>query len=527
MRSKLSLLLLVIVLTLSTFIVSAQDKGGTLVVQGTGDPRSLNGLFANDGNSLLVLTYVVEPLILGGENWGDSIEPALAESWDISEDGLEYTFNLRQGVTWHDGQPFTAEDVLFTYQAALLDENATPWKNNLIQNGVPFEFEVVDDHTFKVILQSVDATVLTALAIPILPAHAFTSLNIVDVPFNTNPIGTGPFKFVEWNSGANVILEAHTDYWRGAPKLDRLVVSFIEGADNAANALLAGDLDFARIDGADLTPFIDNPDFIVVEKARDLQRYVGFNTLSETTGDPAVRRALATGLDRQAVIEAVAGGYGLLSDSVFNRTVFIYEEGRNPQYDYNPEAAREQLAELGWADSDGNGFLDRDGQELTVVVSYSGTWSLMQNIAPIVYDNWRSLGVNVTLNPLDDATVYEHIYDNVTTDKPYDAFLGGWGLYGPEPDHYKSQYADATGFLAYDNPEVTALFTEGRITPEEEARYAIYSEVDALLWQDLPIIPIFQPIGVYVFRSDLNVENAEINGTFLTGIKYAGEVYFE
>jgi peptide/nickel transport system substrate-binding protein len=526
MRNKLSLLF-ILVFTLSTFIVSAQDKGGTLVVQGSGDPRSLNGLFANDGNSLLVLTYIVEPLILGGENWGDSIEPALAESWEVSEDSLEYTFHLRQDVTWHDGQPFTAEDVLFTYQAALLEENATPWKNNLIQNGVPFEFEVVDDHTFKVILSQVDATVLTALAIPILPAHAFTSLNIVDVPFNTNPIGTGPFKFVEWNSGANVILEAHEDYWRGAPKLDRLVVSFIEGADNAANALLAGDLDFARIDGADLTPFIDNPDFTIVEQPRDLQRYVGFNTLSEITGDPALRRALAVGLDRQAVIDAVAGGYGLISDSVFNRTVFSYEEGRNAPYEYNPELAGELLAELGWADSDGNGFLDRDGQELAITVVYTGTWSLMQNIAPIVYGNWQALGVNVTLLPLDDAAIYEAVYDNVTTDKPYDAFLGGWGLYGPEPDHYKSQYADATGFLAYDNPEVTALFNEGRITTDHEARQAIYAEVDALLWQDLPIIPIFQPIGVYVFRSDLNVETAEINGTFLTGIKYPGEVYFE
>jgi peptide/nickel transport system substrate-binding protein len=526
MRNKLSLLF-VLIFTLTTFVVSAQDKGGTLIVQGSGDPRSFNGLYANDGNSLLVLTFVVEPLILGGENWGDSIEPALAESWDVSEDGLEYTFNLRQDVTWHDGQPFTAEDVLFTYQAVLLEENATPWRNNLIQNGTPFEFEVVDDHTFKVILSQVDATVLTALAIPIIPAHAFTDLNIIDAPFNTNPIGTGPFKFVEWNSGANVILEAHDTYWRGEPKLDRIVVSFIEGVDNAANALLAGDLDFARIDGADLPPFIDNPDFVIVEQPRDLQRYVGFNTLSPITGDPALRRALATGLDRQAVIDAVAGGYGLLSDSVFNRTVFAYEEGRNPQYAYDPEAARTQLADLGWTDSDSNGFLDRDGQELAITLVYSGTWSLLQNIAPIVYDNWRSLGVNVTLLPLDDAAVYEAIYDNVSAEKPYDAFLGGWGLYGPEPDHYKGQYASETGFLAYDNPEVTALFNEGRITTDPEARLAIYAEADALLWQDLPIIPIFQPIGVYVFSSQVNVDNAEINGTFLTGIKYAGEVYFE
>src|SRR5690606_33531757 len=137
--------------------------------------------------------------------------------------------------------------------------------------------------------------------------------------------------------------------------------------------------------------------FTIVEAPRDLMRYVGFNVQSELYSDPAIRRALATGLNRQAVIDAVAGGYGILPDSVFNRSVFVYEEGRNPQYAFDPEAAKQQLADLGWTDSDGNGFLDKDGQELTMNLAYLGTWSLMQGISPIVYDNWRALGVNVTL----------------------------------------------------------------------------------------------------------------------------------
>ncbi len=525
---KLSLfVLLAVLLVLSTFAVSAQDGGETLIVQSNSDPQTLSGLYANDGNSLSVVTFIVEPLILGGENWGDSIEPALAESWSISDDGLEYTFNLRQGVKWHDGEDFTAEDVLFTYQAVLLEENAIDWRSNLIQNGEPFQFEVVDDHTFKVILSQPDATVLTALSIPIVPAHAFDSLNMVDAPFNTNPIGTGPYRFVEWNTGENVVLEAHADYWRGTPNIERLVVSFIEGVDNAANALLAGELDFARIDGTDLTPFQNNPDFTIVEAPRDLMRYVGFNVQSELYSDPAVRRALALGLDRSAVIDAVAGGYGVLPDSVFNRSVFVYEEGRNAQYPYDPAAAQQALADLGWTDSDGNGFLDKDGQELTMRLAYLGTWSLMQNIAPIVYDNWRTLGVNVELVPLDNAAANTEIYDNRNVEKSYDAFLGGWGLFGPEPDHYRNYLANETSFFAYNNPDVIALFEEGRSIADADERYALYAEVDALLWQDLPLIPIFQPIGVYVFRSDLNLETAEINGTFLTGLKFPGNAFFE
>jgi peptide/nickel transport system substrate-binding protein len=503
------------------------NQGGTMVVSYGTDPRTLSGLYANDGNSLFVVTFMAEPLLLGGENWGDSIEPALAESWDISDDGLEYTFHLRQGVTWHDGQPFTAEDVLFTFQAVQLEENAIDWRANLMQGDQPMQFEVVDDHTFKVILSQPDAAALAAFSIPIVPAHAFDSLNMVDAPYNTNPITTGPFRFVEWNTGESIILEANPDYWRGAPCLDRIVVRFIEGADNTANAILAGEVDFARVDGADLTPFQDNPAFVIQEAPRDLMRYVGFNTRSAIFGDAAVRRALMVGLDREAIIEIAAGGYGTLADSVFNRAVFMYEAGRNAQYPYDPDQARQMLADAGWTDSDGDGILDSDGTPMTMRLVYLGTWSLMRAIAPVVEANWRELGVDVQLTPLDEAAAYEEIYDNVSTEKPYDAFLGGWGLFGPEPDHYRNYLATETSFFAYANAEVQDLFEQGRRETDPQARYDLYAQIDALLWEELPMIPIYQAVGAWAYRADLNIDAAELNGTFLTGLKYPGRVYFE
>lgn len=524
---KLSLIaLLLLILSFSVVVSTAQDNVQTLIVQSNGDPQTLSGLYANDGNSLSVVTFLAEPLVLGGENWGDKIEPALAESWTASDDGLEYTLNLRHGVKWSDGVEFTANDVLFTYQAVLDEENAIDWRSNLLQNGEPFQFEVVDDYTFKLILKEPDATVLTALSIPIVPAHAFDSIKVIDAPFNTNPITVGPYRFVEWKTGESVTLEANPDYWRGAPKIGRIVVQFIEGVQNSANALLAGDLDFARIDGADLSPFQDNPDFKIVTAPRDLLRFVGFNTQSKYFSDPAVRRALAIGLDRQAVIDAAAGGYGILPDSVFNRSVFSYEEGRNAQYPFDPEAAKQQLADLGWTDSDGNGFLDKDGEELKLNLAYLGTWSLLQAIAPIVYDNWRAIGVNVELIPLDDAAANEQIYDNTSPEKSYDAFLSGWGLFGPEPDHYRNYLASETGFFAYNNQQVIDLFQQGRSVNDQNERLEVYKQIDTLLWDDLPLIPIFQPIGVYVYRADLNLDDAEINGTFLTGLKYPGLAYF-
>ncbi len=301
---------------------------------------------------------------------------------------------------------------------------------------------------------------------------------------------------------------------------------FIDGAENLANALLAGELDFARIDGADLTPFQDSADFSITNAPRDLMRFVGFNTQSPNVSDPAVRRALAIGLDRQAIINTVSAGNGILPDSLFNRSTFVYEEGRNAQYPFDPAQATQLLADAGWTDSDSNGFLDKDGQELTLSVAYLGSWALMQGIAPIVYDNWRALGVNVELLPLDQAASNEQIYNNTSVEKPYDAFLSGWGLFGPEPDHYRNYLADETGFFAYNNQAVIDLFQQGRAITDEQARYDLYAQVDALLWEDVPFIPIFQPIGVYVYRSDLILDEAEINGTFLTGLKFPALAHY-
>jgi len=184
------------------------------------------------------------------------------------------------------------------------------------------------------------------------------------------------------------------------------------------------------------------------------------------------------------------------------------------------------LADAGWKTTDSNGFLSKNGQELTLKLEYSASWALMGKIAPIVYDNWKALGVNITLDAVDDATANTDIYDNTSSSKPYDAFLTGWGLFGTDPSHYSQFYADDTSYLAYNNPQITDLFAQGIKETDPAKRTAIYQQIDKMLWQQLPMIPIFQPIGVYAYTSNLNLDAAEINGTFYTGLKYPARAYF-
>jgi peptide/nickel transport system substrate-binding protein len=185
------------------------------------------------------------------------------------------------------------------------------------------------------------------------------------------------------------------------------------------------------------------------------------------------------------------------------------------------------LADAGWTDSDGDGILDKDGTPMTMKLVYYGPWPLMQAIAPVVYDNVRSLAIDVELDPLDEGAAFEQIYNNQNVEKPYDATLDGWGLYGTEPDHYRQYMIEPTGLFAFDNPEITALFDEGRRETDPDRRYAIYAEADRLLWQELPMIPLFQAVGVWGLRANVNIDAAELNGTFINGLKYPGRIYLE
>lgn len=505
-------------------------KGGTFVTSIAGDPASLNGIIANDGASLNVICLNQLPLTLGGENWGDTIAGELAESWEVSEDGTEWIFHLRKDVTWDDGQPFTADDALFTFQALQNPEvQAASFRERFMQEGEPIAFEKVDDYTIKATLKDPIASFATDITVPVIPKHVLEGQDINTAPFNQKPTGTGPFKVVEWRSGETVTLEANPDFYRGEPYLDRWVMRIVPSTEANVIALQAGEIDFGQIPGKDVPKFFGSRDFTIHSRPWEICDVLLFNNAKPFFQDKQVKQALMYALDRQALLDTAMQGYGTVADSPFNPPVFVYQEGDLPPYEFDLDKARELLEEAGWEDTDGDGIIDKDGMPFKVELGAFTVAAPHQRIAPLVQAWWKDIGVEVTIKSVEVASFFEAAY-KPDIEKPFDIQFTAWGLYGPEPDHYAAFYApekQELSFINFYNEEIKALFDQGRLTFDLEERKKIYEEAERKLWEELPVLPLFYRETVYVANNRVNIDEAELDPSRLPPFRYPEKIYIQ
>lgn len=506
--------------------------GGTLITAITDDPVSLNGIYANDGASVAVLSYVFNPLTLGGENWGTNITGDLAESWEVSDDGLTWTFNLHQGVRWHDGEELTADDVVYSFQTIQDPANEiAPFRPRFMQGDEPIAFEAVDDYTVVARLAEPNASFFTDISVPIVPRHALEGQDLREGPFNRAPVGSGPFKVVEWRAGESVTLEAFDDYFRGRPCLDRIIFRIIPDQQAQVNALLTGEIDFLpNVPGASVERFKDNPDYSLIVAEFDSLFQIFFNLAREQFQDVRVRQALLIAIDRQALVDTVRQGYGVVHNSHFDHVVPFYQQDKLGGYDYDPERAGQLLDEVGITDSDGDGVRDLNGEPWVInLLSFAGGFRDYASYAQVVQAYWQDIGVQVELELRDLATMVEQIYQERKWDKPFDVLTSGWAQIGPEPNSYANFYVttDALGpnIENYNNPEVNALFEQARVTSDFDARMAIYEQIEAILWEELPTLPLYRETRPAVISSRFNVEEAIFDSSIGTDFIHPERIY--
>lgn len=456
--------------------------------------------------------YMVMQLIFNTLVKRDSDEltviPDLAESWEISDDATQFTFSLNDAAQWQDGEPVTADDVVFTIDRAIQDQalyTGYPIGNWLAIAGAdevgesgdtPSGLEKIDEHTVQITLGAPNVEFLTALADPaysILPQHLFETVrgeSTTQSPLATEaPIGSGPYRVVTFQPNQFIEFEANDSYFLGTPNIKRMI-DVLGVTDDTAPALLqTGELDLVvsmRNSDYDIVNEIDGVTGLEVPGVGAHQ--VHFRTDNPNLSDVRVRQAIAYGFDRRTAHETVAGGAGTLLnvDPALNQNA----PGVEP-YEYDPEHAEQLLAE-----ATADGALDPDAE---FQLNYYD-WDVWPEVALAIQNDLSKVGLTVVLEPGDEAQWAER-----ATSTDMEMSMGCCGSFGVSRD-WGSLLWDCTspGKNAYANCDITDLYERARSTSDEAERDAIYDQIAALQSTEIPSLWLWTTAGVHGVSDDIS-----------------------
>jgi len=445
-------------------------------------------------------------------------KPDLAESWTVSRDGREYVFKLRRGVVFHDGSPFTAQDVKWSWEVICHRDNARiadAYVDHYVQirgckdyhegkaEGVE-GIEVVDDHTLRVQLTEPYAPFLVSTAVTgVLPRARYTAIPVKDLtkhPLSRAVIGTGPFSYVEWKEGDRLVLKANPRYFLGKPKLDGLVIRFIQ--DPAARFLEfgAGALHFAFFSPVlpeDFAAAKQNPRLVAREYAGVWNYFFAVDHTNPLFKDGRVRQAFNLAFDRAAILRDVWGGYGQIVNSPINPHLASYGATRVRAAAYDPAAAKALLAEAGWRPG-ADGVLVKDGRRFEFgILNFAGP---SRDMAVVYQDYLKRIGIAARLDTVDFPTLWGVRFHPGKFEAL--SFLWPSGFY-PDPGVGLYPFLCANSRSGYCGAELDALIIKGRSTLDPKERARIYATVQEVFARDLPFIWTVSP-------SDLRLASAKL-----------------
>ncbi|MEV8116819.1 ABC transporter substrate-binding protein [Streptomyces xiamenensis] len=443
----------------------APGGADSLVVGIANEPDTLSPLlgYGKDGNS-----KIFDGLLR--RDAGMNLQPALAATLpEISDDGLTYTYPLREDITFSDGEPFTAEDVVFTYETILDDTTLNPNKDEL---DAVESVEAPDEHTVVFTLGYPYAPFAERTVLPIAAAHAAAGQDINTGPYNTDPVGTGPYLLTGWTRGERLTFEANPDYWGGAPDITRLTMAVIPDDDVRATRLRTGDLDAAVLPPNLAATFDGEPGLTTLQAESADFRAVTLPTGHPVTGDRDIRRALDLAANRELMVDSILTGAGHAAYGPVPTASDWFARGTERPYD--PEAAARLLEEAGW-EAGGDGIRAKDGQRAAFTLWYPAGDRLRQEHALAYASDAREVGVDITV----ESGSWEVIEGRLATD----AVLSGGGdpadpdfeLYGLLASSLAGDGWNNMGH--YDNPAVDAQLDLGRRSADPAERSAAYDAV--------------------------------------------------
>jgi peptide/nickel transport system substrate-binding protein len=423
--------------------------------------------------------------------------PNMAESYTISEDGLTFTFKLRQGLKWSDGQPLTAQDYKWSYDQVIKPENEFPY---LEQLEFITSYEALDDDTLQIKIEEVYAPALGQMSglITPLPKHIWEKLDWSDPEKNPEinhpTVVSGPYKLIEWKRDQFATFEVNENYWyHGAPNITKQTIEIVPDQDIAYQKMKNGESDTAPITPEQL------------EEARQLENvtvyewwpvgarweYIGLNMREGfPTHDINIRHGLNYAIDKELLTEEVMLGQAKRLCSIYAETSWAH----NPDvecYNYDPDKAIEAFAKAGYTFQDGQ-MLDKDGQQLKLKLIYGPNTSKVRELTAVVLQDYlKEIGVEVEIQALEWASFLEAIH---ATEPDWDMFIGGRGS-TPEPHTGSVWWSEENipdlNSGAYINKEVETLFKEAAGTYDLEVRKEKYGEIQKILAEDASYVFLY------------------------------------
>jgi peptide/nickel transport system substrate-binding protein len=490
--------------------LAAAETGGTLIWGRGGDSVILDMAQATDGESIKAGIQIYENLVKFGDNSMD-VEPQLATSWTVSDDGLTWTFKLREGVKFHDGTPFNAQAVADSYNR-IIDENHRfysygKWKYLSLSLQPVKEIKVIDDYTVSFIADKPYAPLINNLALWLCPIVSPTAMEKYKDQIGLNPVGTGPFKFEKWVKDDQIILTRNEEYWGGTPKLEKIILKAIPEPSARLMALQSGTVDIADdLDPDSITLVKQDPNLAVIESPSVNVGYLALNTEKPALKDARVRQAINHAIDKNVLIQTIFQGLAIPAKNPFAPSIWGYNDAIEP-YEYNPEKAQALLKEAGfdkntelelWAMPVSRAYMPDPVKTAELIQAYLSAAGIK---AKIVRYDWGA-------------------YLEKTANGEHDMCMLGWLGGNADPDNFlygllSSDTANTPGaanIALWKNEEFTELVKKAQTVFDKAERTKYYLKAQEIFHQEAPWVPLAHSTTVRCYNKRIHDVPLRPNG---------------
>ena len=466
-------------------------EGDWLIYHIGAEPATLNPITATDAYESIVNSGNIYETLVKRDNETLEIIPLLADRWEISEDKFVYTFFIKRGIKWHDGIQFTSHDVVFSYEKIMDPKVDAPALRGYYKDIK--RVEALDDYTVRFTYARPYFLALEFCGgMNIVPKHIFENGDFNTNPAGRQPIGTGPYRFLKWETGKEIVLERNESYWKKKPNIKRIVFKIITDPTVTLQVLKRGEIDFSG-----LTPIQWSRQTSSERFKKHFEKlsyftpnysFIGWNTNTPFFKDKRVRTAMTYLINRKLILEKILYNLGEVVTNPFYINSPEYDKSIKP-YPYDPLKAKQLLDQAGWVDHDGDGIRDKEGVKFGFEFLLPSGSVTGEQISTILKEELKKVGIKMNIRRLEWA-----VFTKQLDERKFDAVTLSWAM-GVESDPYQiwhsSQAERGSNFVGFKNKEADQLIEKARTEFNRKKRIELYRRFAEIVYQDQPYTFLF------------------------------------